>query len=436
MSSRLLTVLLFSGVLAAQVPTDSIVALTWFPDVPSSNGANRVKFVDPRGGGTVDAYIPFLVTNPLAGAAVDAANPQRLHVIGFPGAIYQGIDTWDVGPLATPVPAWTTSVGGSRVRVGPNHVYFLTGSAVQRIAKTGGAASAVASVPGAVDIAIVGNLLYVASRNGNPAVPSPVVEIDLLTNVQRTVGTYAYADRIAASPAAPRLALAVNQPGSFEVDEIDVASGALLTNVATQEPVVAVTYSTTGHLIYATSSGSGFDIYSGMAVPPRVFTAPFGRVVDLDYARAVTASVAAFRIVGSFMYPVPWCGIGASVQWGATGIPSLGNSSFALSLANAPANTVAALFLGRSRTFSSVHQTALPIDLTPLGLTNCPLLVDPELPVVLPIDAAGNGSLGLPIPNTAALAGVEFVGQAFVADATFTPFPFAATWGIVMKLNP
>ncbi len=96
------------------------------------------------------------------------------------------------------------------------------------------------------------------------------------------------------------------------------------------------------------------------------------------------------------------------------GVPSIG-SSFTVNLSNLDASvTAAAVLVGFSDT--SWAGGALPLDLTPLGMTSCSLLVSPDVSVSV-VASAGSASWVLPIPANATLFGLEFFNQGLVLEA-------------------
>lgn len=419
--------LTLSAMLTAQVPTDSIVVLEFFSAGPF--GANVFSFVDVRGGGTTSVGLPLpFGTPPLPGVAVDPGDPQNLHFVGQAGAAFAGIQQVPIGLLATAGAvsgsAWTLP-GADRIRVAGGLVYTLrAGGIIESSPVAGGAPSTVLQLGNAVDIAVAGSRLYVASRDPtNPSIAAPLVEFDLAAGTQRVVGNYSDMQRIAASPGATKVAIGT----TTTLDEVDPVTGANLSTQPIVSPVVAVAYSRQGALVWAESPGFGFAVKSSLAPFPIVYSSSLGTVMDLDVSGAVTASAVPY---GS------GCSNGGSVTWGASGRPVLGDATFQLSLGNAPTNDLVLLFLGDSRTFSTVQQTALPLDLLAYGAGGCSLWVDPLIGIALLTDVSGSVSQSLPIPNDPLLAGVEWVAQAFVSDPLFTPYPLAATSGVAFRLNP
>jgi len=413
------------SVLVAQVPTDSIVVLQserfGFPF--GTIVVTSSTFVDPFGGGRS----PENDLGPIASAlAVDPTSATGFFLLVPEGSAAPGVQNVAVGPLgAAPTfvgQPWTHP-GGSRIRVTDTEIVTLrSGGIVERTPKSGGVPTLATQVSDAVDIAIFGPFLYVATADRfDPAAPLPLVEVDLVTGSQRVVGNYADVQRLAVSPTGTRLALGT----SSGIVEVEATTGNVVSSAAVG-PVTAVSYARNGSLVYAAGLW-GSNLWIADRVDPIYSTA--ATILDVDRAVVATPSVVPFTANGV------GCGTGAVVQWTASGLPQLGNTGFQFGFDMAPANVPAALFLGDSRSFSSVVGAPLPLDLSAL-IGGCSLLVDPIVPLVVAVDGAGSAVLSLPIPGTPSLAGAEWVGQAFVFDAGMAPLPFAVTSGIALRLEP
>ncbi|MBL8748577.1 MAG: hypothetical protein JNK78_05415 [Planctomycetes bacterium] len=418
--------LLFAASLAAQVPTDSIVLLDWFSAGPF--GVNQIVFLDSAGGGSTDVIgaTPF-GSPPLQGIAADAANPSDFFLLGLLNGPNAGINRVPVGMLAVPgapdSSLWTHP-GADRIRVAGGNVWTLSGGAIESTPLAGGSPTSLAVFNDAVDIAVAANKLFVGRRNAaSPSTPVALIEIDLATMAQRTVGSYADVRRIAVDTAGVGLAIGTTSSAV----QVAVANGNVVaTHAATVGPVVAVTWTTDGSIVWGESAGLGYAVFrAGLPAPIRVHA--LADLVDLDVAVATTASAIPYEI---------GCGNGGATTWSVSGLPTLGNASFAMSLGGAPPDTLGVLFLGDSRRFSTVHAQALPMDLTAFGAPGCFLFVDPIVPLLLVSDPIGVATRALPIPATPGLAGVEWVGQGYVFDPSYTPYPFAATGGLALRIEP
>jgi ELWxxDGT repeat protein len=113
---------------------------------------------------------------------------------------------------------------------------------------------------------------------------------------------------------------------------------------------------------------------------------------------SITGPVAATTTYGAGCAP----GGSPVPQIGAAGLPQLGNTGFAVTVANGPPLSVAVLVAGTAPTG------------IPLG--SCQVLVAPPwvlLPTVF-LDGFGAGATPLPIPSTTSLAGALLYGQYLV----------------------
>lgn len=99
----------------------------------------------------------------------------------------------------------------------------------------------------------------------------------------------------------------------------------------------------------------------------------------------------------------------------STESPQLG-STFVVRLQNTLPNSIAAPFLGFSRTLAYGGSLPLPFDMTPVGAPNCFLRVDPVLMTALLTDAAGVGYIDTVLPATPAARGFTFFMQSIQLD--------------------
>ena len=127
---------------------------------------------------------------------------------------------------------------------------------------------------------------------------------------------------------------------------------------------------------------------------------------------------------------------GALPRIGATGSPALG-TTFAVNLSSVPPWSYAGLLMGFSATQSGAN--ALPLDLAPLGLPGCSLLV--SFDVFLPTQALetspgiGAASLAFGVPNDPALAGATVFAQWAVANPPSSPAIASLTRGLAITLQ-
>lgn len=121
-------------------------------------------------------------------------------------------------------------------------------------------------------------------------------------------------------------------------------------------------------------------------------------------------------------YPAEVTSFGAGCA-GTQGVPRLAaaagsqpwlGGNFDLLLDRAPTQASVILKVGLSK--SSWSGLTLPFDLSVFGMTNCPLLVSPDVPLPLRADSRGEARQSIYIPLRANLLGAGAYLQAFVAD--------------------
>jgi hypothetical protein len=103
----------------------------------------------------------------------------------------------------------------------------------------------------------------------------------------------------------------------------------------------------------------------------------------------------------------------------AVGLPSLGNGSFALTLAQAQPTVPASVFLGTSRT--NWGPIVLPLALDPFGIVGCRLLTDPLIMLPTTTSGSGTASMPLPIPLDPSLSGRRLMAQWIAGDPRLGP---------------
>ncbi|MFO1050774.1 MAG: choice-of-anchor B family protein [Planctomycetota bacterium] len=135
-------------------------------------------------------------------------------------------------------------------------------------------------------------------------------------------------------------------------------------------------------------------------------------ISDMDNGLVIVRPAAQSVIYGT---ESPGTG-GVAPQLYTFGAAFTGSPRFALQAESAPAGATCVFFYG-----------AAPLNLSYLGLT---LLVDTTVggTAAVAADAGGKASLGLPVPNSAALAGLQLYAQVFAQDAG-GPLGFAASKG-------
>lgn len=399
----------------AQIPNDAVLVL----ESTTALYVPNYRVVDAFGGGstTLRNQNVFLLPSPVS-VAIDPIEPQNFHWLANTASL-PGVWRTEVGLLASIQLStwgpWLQAIG-DRVECGAVQVFTLRAGLVEASGRALGSPGFGSTVPlfalpGAADLAANSTHLYVASNHGGL---SPLVEYDLTTGVQRTVGSYWAVRAVAVSPIASELCLA-----DFlgDLHRIDISTGAVIATTNTGlGPLVAVGYTSLGTLVWANPQ----QVWSELVPGGPIYTTPT-TIVDFAVSRTPTASVVPFG---------RGCGVGAAANWSANTQPTLGNAAFTLALQNAPGSAFAVLVLGGSRLFAASWSVPLPFDLGPLGAPGCALLVDPAVLLLHATTAAGGASQVVPIPANPSLAGIEFVAQWFVPDAGIAPLGLAATEGV------
>jgi len=410
----LLVASLFGSALTAQIPADAVLVL----EAQAQINAPNYRLVDALGrGGTVVRNQSVFVQPSPTSVAIDPTAPGYFW---FQTATTSLPGTWrsEFGRLArlgqTQWGPWAT-VACDRVEVSATQVLTLRNGAVEARPKAGGPATTLFTQPAAVDLAVRGSLLYVAS---NGFASTDLVEFDLVANTLRTIGSYPGARCVAASPFGAEVCVGT---AFGDLLRIDVASGAVLGTTPTGlGPIVAVGYTRYGTLVYASAQ----ELWSELA-PVNPILVSTAAITDFGVTQTDTASIVPFGA---------GCGVVTAASWEAPSLPFLGNAAFRLGIRSAPANSFAVLLLGASRTFSSVFGAALPADLAPIGAAGCSLLADPLVLFAVPTNGSGAGDQPFPLPNTPGLAGAEWVGQWLVPDAAIGPLGLASTEGAAFVL--
>lgn len=123
--------------------------------------------------------------------------------------------------------------------------------------------------------------------------------------------------------------------------------------------------------------------------------------------------------------PASYALFGAGCR-GSAGVPALMNfaqrpwmgETFAVPLANLPANQPILMLLGSSKT--TWFGFPLPLDLSSFGMSGCSLYVSGHSIQQVP-NLGGATSWNLPIPNRQDLLGASFFHQALVVDPAANP---------------
>lgn len=179
--------------------------------------------------------------------------------------------------------------------------------------------------------------------------------------------------------------------------------------------ITALTGGAAGQVFALTSANEVYDVSApGMAV-----YRSGNRVNDIAFG---TVDLASFLIFGD--------GCGSTVvppHQATSGVPSVGNAGFSIALVGGQPQAAAFFVFGGSRTTFSGFALPQPLDF--LQMPRCWLYSDIIVLAGLSLNAAGNASLPLAIPNAGRLRGTHFTTQWFTADGAANPLGLAASDG-------
>jgi hypothetical protein len=388
--------------------------------VTAENAANAsgsgMRFVDPATGVATDVRpVPGGVRLTLGRAAtvtIDQGAPDSIPFVSglsttiapaFQRAAVQGsqhtatTNHLMTGALGAPIRIEWTPVGmlaaiGAGTRPGLWQAPLGGGAAVQLVA-----------LSGAYDVSVAGALAYVASWRAGA--PTQIDEVNLGTGAPRTLG---------ASYPALRAIFAVPGVGLYAGTDagdlllIDFASGAVLSSRSLlSTAILALAGDATGTLYALGDTGEVYDT----AAPGVPVYRGTQRVNDIAYG---TVDLASFLIHGT--------GCGSAAVPGhqaASGVPSVGNGSFVVALVGGQPLAPAVFLFGGSRT--SFLGAPLPLPLDFLQMTGCSLYTDVIVSAGTSLDASGNGSVPLRIPNAPRLRGTHFTTQWISVDRQANP---------------
>src|SRR5262245_26104932 len=243
----------------------------------------------------------------------------------------------------------------------------------------------------------------------------------------------------------------VGPTGDIDGDGVtDLGVGAPFGGVVTPSGSIQVFSGSTGGLLFTLSGAAGEVGFgnsfagggdaTGDGIPDLLVGIPgadAGGWLDSGIARLYSfAGIPA----GSSLFGAGCPGSGGTVPILATagGEPSVsvGNPGFQIVLSRALPGTAASLAVGSSST--SWAGIPLPLDLGPLGVPGCSLLVSPDL--VLSASTVGSGPLdgraflALPIPPAPSLAGSTIFLQWYVVDPGPALVPGAMSRGLALSL--
>jgi hypothetical protein len=177
---------------------------------------------------------------------------------------------------------------------------------------------------------------------------------------------------------------------------------------------------------------------------PNPTPARWGHAMTVDPVRgkivAFGGADANYNVVNAtFEYGASYVafGTGCAGSNGTPGINGVGSpaigGSMNLAINNlATAASATFLYLGFSNTTSSIG--ALPVSLTPYGLTGCTAYVSPDLLLLLPA-TGGSATLGLNVPNNSSLSGLVLYNQAVSLDQGINPAGMTVSNGLAATIG-
>lgn len=276
----------------------------------------------------------------------------------------------------------------------------------------GGAATLLAPLAGASDVAVNGNDAFVSSYAAGR--PTQIEQVDLTTGLPRTVGSNYPSLRAILAPAGGGV-WAGTDAGDLLI--IDPVTGTIVsqTNLFAV-PILALAADPSGRVYALTDQSEVFDVAST--------TAPVYRSTQRVNDIAVgVVDLASFLVFGT------GCGQSGTVPMyqAAAGEPSSGNANFAVALVGGRPLVPALFAIGSSRTAYGGVPLPLPLDF--LRMPGCTLYSDLGLTLPLSLDANGAATLPLPIPPGVRLIGRHFTTQWFAIDLVANPAGVVASDG-------
>jgi hypothetical protein len=409
----------FSTLVVGQVPFGYLV-------VAESGTASTdagLRFVDPDTGVATDVRsapgAPRVALPRAVTVTIDATNPVSIpFVSGVASSIAPAFQRAAVQGNQLSAVTTHTFTGASglptRIELTPTGIlatiYGGTRPGLWLLPSGGGTATLLAPLPGAYDVAVNATLAYVNTYRA--ATPTQIEVVDLNTGLPTTLGTmYPPLRALAFMPGAGLLA--GDDTGMLHV--IDPTTGAIRTSRQVSIAAIIALAGDGGRMFALTSAGEVFDAFSGGTA----LYVSTQRANDIAFG---TVDLASFLIFGN--------GCGSAVvppHQGATGVPSVGNAGFAVAAIGGVPNAPAVFVFGRSRT--SYLGAPLPLPLDFLQMPRCALYTDVVVILGLALDAAGNATLPLAIPNVRGLRGTHFTTQWFAMDLAANPLGLAATDG-------
>ena len=407
----LLSAFLATGA-AAQVPYGHFIVSTSGPNIPGTGA----YFVDPATGDVTPLLGLETLTPTQKNISVVAIDPTTGNILTSGTSNTTAATMYQIplqGRVASTITriTWTSPAGiiNDALVAGTNVLLAVGGVATTvglwSAPLNGGAGTQLGSAADAYRVAGDANVAWLLTwRSGvNSTVWKYVAATNSFTQVVTGLPESKCFDLFTGG-----LLIVGTQTG--DLDLADPATGAsfLFKNVA-QEPIVALRWSqATADLLLATQSGKLFTLAN---LPTPIASLP-RTPTDIDVGRT---NVAAF-----FTFESGCQGTGGFVPAiGATGLPSLGNASFACTVSKGLGGSQAIFALGNSR--KDWGGIPLPFDLSGLGAPGCAVAVKGLFLLVVPLSGSGAGggsaTLPLPIPNDPTLLGARLSAQWWCLDS-------------------
>jgi hypothetical protein len=410
---RPLPLFLISAALAAQVPSGYLVV------AERTTGGEPLTFVETKTGVATTLRRPANVKDPThTWVAVDATVANRLYASVF--LAISVVPTMNDFTLLGNEATSRASVQLRGVTAMPVRGLIHNADLICTVAagtapgiyigqKCGcGTFVKMAALPQAHDLVVRNGKVYATTYSA--ATNSTVVEVDIVSWNVRTLGTN--------YPGLRSLAffgnslLGGNDAGELVLIDLTTGQSSLL--LATGKgPILAIAQVAGSPLFhFATKS----EVYAFPPATP-LYQSQF-TIEDID--AGVDAAAALLR----FGKACPGSG-GRLATFAHTGVPALGNPSFALQIDGATASRPGTMFIGSNR--QAWGALKLPFPLDPLGMTGCTLYGDPLLAFPIATDGLGTAKVTFAVPSDPIWRNLHFVAQALVSDPGANPAQVVAS---------
>jgi hypothetical protein len=376
----------------AQVPFGFLVT------AEANNAPDGFRLVDPVTGAVTEVSDPG--GNFFGGAkcvAIDGASANS--IVASAGGSFGGAPIWNI-PLTNNYYHYATLTGqglplfGSleRMYATPTETLFTLGSVsdgLYTLSAINGNPTLLTALTNATDIAVMNGKAYVNSYD--PGQPSTIVEVDLTSQVVRTVGTGYPTIRSVGTWSG--MLMAGREDGGLDI--IDVTSGVALTfSMTGLGSLIAIAEGHNGNAYVATSAN---EVYHITDLLNPIYSSPH-TLMDIDVGRANQPT--------QVVYGSGCAGAGTAPEIAVALPPALGSTYSIGMTGGAPASLGGAVLgLGRANT-----------DLASIGYPGCTLVADLRLIEAVVTSAAGDATTSLVIPNSSALIGTHINSQFFVLE--------------------